>query len=84
MRKYQNNETSFSGRLPFHKDLGSFYFEDLARIFPNKEMLCRSLGCFHRPFRNSSGNWGEFRILTNRSRSRVIMSCMTAVHDFQG
>ena len=54
MRKYQNNKTSFSGRLPFHKDLGSFYFEDLERIFPNKEMLCRSLGCFHsKPTRDS-------------------------------
>lgn len=44
------------GRLQFHKDLGSFYssyakssisHEDLARIIPNKAMLCRSLGCFH-------------------------------------
>ena len=41
------------GRLQFHKDLGSFpssyaksstSHEDLARIIPNKEMLCRSLG----------------------------------------
>ena len=27
---------------------------------------------YNRPFRNSSGNWGEFQILTNRSTDTTI------------